>query len=221
MLELTSMLSLFFVLLLVKLPNVSSFVPVTCPQIDFNQKIHPCTREYNPMCGSNGKTYANTCGYCAERWESLKQGRQFPVVIDRQGVCTTASPLPSTSGVVPFFQTVINRYFPSSTPTSGSPFPYPFDIGNRGNNGGSFSNAFWQYLNRNVQSPFQRQPQPQPFRANLSFGRTANCGSYGPACSRYGFVCGSNGKTYVNECDLCLSNTRFGFSVTIARDGFC
>ncbi|KAK6186107.1 hypothetical protein SNE40_008208 [Patella caerulea] len=225
------------VVVLLDVEIVSSFVNVSCPPVNQNAKIHPCTRDLTPVCGSDRVTYANSCEYCRRKWMSNKEGKAWNVYLEHDGACDLSQspfqPAPTrptyrpTYGAPTFFQDVVSQYFPASSPSTR----FPFNFGNRYSQpGDSFPNTLWQLLNKNIQSPYgSRQQQSQsyypaqgrPYNLQQSTGRTANCGPYGQKCSRYGRVCGSNGSSYLSECDLCVSAQRLRTTIRIVRDGYC
>ncbi|XP_027627469.1 serine protease inhibitor Kazal-type 1 [Tupaia chinensis] len=47
-----------------------------------NGEVNGCPRIYNPVCGTDGNTYANECILCVEN-----QKRQIPVLIQKSGPC--------------------------------------------------------------------------------------------------------------------------------------
>ncbi|XP_011382202.1 serine protease inhibitor Kazal-type 1 [Pteropus vampyrus] len=53
-------------------------------------------------------------------------------------------------------------------------------------------------------------------------GRTAVCTSKLSGCPKiYNPVCGTDGTTYPNECELCMENKKRQISVLIKTDGPC
>ncbi|XP_061850293.1 serine protease inhibitor Kazal-type 2 [Colius striatus] len=59
--------------------------------------------------------------------------------------------------------------------------------------------------------------------ANTIASYPPDCDSYSiPGCPRnYDPVCGTDGKTYGNECDLCFSNREENKDVQIFKRGVC
>ncbi|XP_029797706.1 serine protease inhibitor Kazal-type 1 [Suricata suricatta] len=47
-----------------------------------NSQVTGCTKIYNPVCGTDGKTYSNECVLCVEN-----QKRQILVLIQKSGPC--------------------------------------------------------------------------------------------------------------------------------------
>ncbi|XP_004420061.1 serine protease inhibitor Kazal-type 1 [Diceros bicornis minor] len=47
-----------------------------------NNQVRGCTKNYNPVCGTDGNTYSNECVLCMEN-----QKRQTPVLIKKSGPC--------------------------------------------------------------------------------------------------------------------------------------
>uniref|UniRef100_A0A3Q2LLY5 Kazal-like domain-containing protein n=2 Tax=Equus caballus TaxID=9796 RepID=A0A3Q2LLY5_HORSE len=70
------MKAIFVVVLLFPLHSETSFSrPNTVRRIDpdcdvFKDRLHLCTREWNPICATNGETYPNPCVFCSYRIES-------------------------------------------------------------------------------------------------------------------------------------------------------
>ncbi|XP_016005797.2 serine protease inhibitor Kazal-type 1 [Rousettus aegyptiacus] len=58
-------------------------------------------------------------------------------------------------------------------------------------------------------------------RADVT-GRKAVCTNKLSGCPRiYNPVCGTNGITYTNECELCMENKKRQIPVLIKKDGRC
>jgi GTP:adenosylcobinamide-phosphate guanylyltransferase len=61
--------------------NDLSILPVTLIDLICDRDITACGKIYNPVCGSNGRTYANECELCANRLEA------FGLTIRHRGTC--------------------------------------------------------------------------------------------------------------------------------------
>ncbi|KAF6083097.1 serine peptidase inhibitor Kazal type 1 [Phyllostomus discolor] len=51
-------------------------------QAKCNHEVSGCTRNYNPICGTDGHTYSNECELCMEN-----KRRKIPVLIKKYGPC--------------------------------------------------------------------------------------------------------------------------------------
>ncbi|CAD7678875.1 serine protease inhibitor Kazal-type 1 [Vulpes vulpes] len=51
-------------------------------QANCNLKVNGCNKIYNPICGSDGITYANECLLCLEN-----KKRQTSILVEKSGPC--------------------------------------------------------------------------------------------------------------------------------------
>ncbi|XP_070089180.1 sperm-associated acrosin inhibitor-like isoform X1 [Equus przewalskii] len=46
----------------------SQYIRRIAPECDvYKGRLHLCTREWNPICATNGQTYSNPCVFCSEK----------------------------------------------------------------------------------------------------------------------------------------------------------
>ncbi|ESO83058.1 hypothetical protein LOTGIDRAFT_169694 [Lottia gigantea] len=142
-----------------------------------------------------------------------------------------------------FFKNVLERYFPKRN--NGNHFG---QFNNRGNTGqfvpswkANLQNSWqtnrdqnsgrydWQNYRQN--SGFGNGYQGSPFdrfssqsgssqTTSSQFWRRTNC-QYSSGCARNGMVCGSDNRSYYNECHLCSSTSQAGREVKFVKPGRC
>ncbi|KAJ3094139.1 hypothetical protein HDU97_008453, partial [Phlyctochytrium planicorne] len=154
-------------------------------------KFEVCTADFSPVCGSNGKTFSNTCQFEGEK---CRLGLSS-LTIASQGECKTAKPDCSK------FEVCTADFSPVC-----------------GSNGKTYSNTC--------------QFEGEKCRLGLSgltIASQGECKSTKPDCSKFEVctadfspVCGSNGKTYSNTCQFEGEKCRLGLSnLSIASQGEC
>ncbi|ROL55537.1 Ovoinhibitor [Anabarilius grahami] len=151
-----------------------------------------CTLNYSPVCGSDGKTYGNECELCA-----ASEASKTKILIVKQGECDRPQ-----------------------QPTKNSPIMCPMNYSPVcGSDGKTYGNEC--ALNAANQASKTKivivkqgecdqplQPNCKPYPSNI--------------CTKiYKPVCGSDGKTYSNECELCAANKASKTKILIQKQGEC
>ncbi|XP_048031935.1 ovoinhibitor-like isoform X3 [Megalobrama amblycephala] len=151
-----------------------------------------CIRIYKPVCGSDGKTYSNECRLCV-----ANQGSKTKILIQKEGECD--QPL---------------------KPTKPSPIMCPMIYKPVcGSDGKTYSNEC--LLNAANQASktkiviLKQGECDQPLQPNCKPNPSKMCPKI------YAPVCGSDGKTYSNECELCVANEASKTKILIVKQGEC
>ncbi|XP_055332349.1 serine protease inhibitor dipetalogastin-like [Paramacrobiotus metropolitanus] len=132
------------------------------PECNLDMKTG-CPRNYDPLCGTNEKTYANLCELCVAHYQATESGKSG-VEIGHPGEC---------------------------------------DHGDKPQNDRSEGDS------ANTIYPRAPRCSPKPAQGLRACNRMLRQ------------VCGSNGKTYGNECMLCFDMDETGQDIQVAKEGQC
>ncbi|XP_048031954.1 double-headed protease inhibitor, submandibular gland-like isoform X5 [Megalobrama amblycephala] len=154
-----------------------------------------CPKNYDPVCGSDGKTYDNECLLCAAIKES-----NTTILIQKQGECDP----PQEPDCKPY------------GPSDACPLIYDPVCGSDGKTYGNVCVLCAAIRESNTTILIVKQgecDQPQK----------PDCKPYpSNACPlHYDPVCGSDGKTYGNVCMLCGAISDSGIEISIVKLGRC
>jgi len=153
-----------------------------------------CPQIYAPVCGSDGKTYGNDCKLKAASCLS-----QSKITIAYKGECGATGGGPGSK-------------CPELCPYNYAPVC--------GSNGETYSNECV------LKSETCKSPTPITVAYKGECTKDGGSGSSGPSCPsictmQYDPFCGSDGKTYSNDCTLKTANCTSPFPIAAAYKGEC
>ncbi|XP_067240951.1 ovoinhibitor-like isoform X5 [Chanodichthys erythropterus] len=153
-----------------------------------------CPKNYEPVCGSDGKTYDNVCMLCAANRES-----NTTILIQKQGKCDP----PQKPDCKP-------------NPSNACPLIYDPVCGSDGKTYDNVCVLCVAIKESNTTILIQKQGECDP-------PQKPDCKPYpSNACPKnYEPVCGSDGKTYDNVCMLCAANRESNTTILIQKQGKC
>ncbi|KAK2540861.1 hypothetical protein Q9966_004560 [Columba livia] len=209
--------------------------------LEDGRQLMACTMIYNPVCGTDGFTYASECTLCAHNLEhrtnigKRKNGRcEEDITKEYCKGIEEVSPI-CTMEYIPHCgsdgRTYSNRCAFCNAYLAGAQHK-PLKVGGAGvsselmllrpASGPGCSSAlkellFWQLIFCGVDAAFGVEVDCSRYH------NTTNVeGREGLPCTKdFNPICGSDGVTYDNECLLCSYNREYGTNVSKDHDGQC
>nr|XP_028573368.1 ovomucoid-like isoform X1 [Podarcis muralis] len=175
--------------------------PDVCSKFPQQEKGKPagCTKEYRPVCGTNGVTYANLCLFCAAKRDS-----EVPLDIKHEGECKpdVCSKFPQQEKGKPAGCT--KEYRPVC-----------------GTNGVTYANlCLFCAAKRDSEVPLDIKHEGECKDVCSKFPEPPK--GQAPKCTlEWKPVCGSDGQTYGNLCAFCHARRQSGNTITISHKGPC
>nr|XP_025037103.1 ovoinhibitor-like [Pelodiscus sinensis] len=176
--------------------------------------VMPCPRILDEVCGSDGVTYSNECMMCAHNLE-----HQEAVVRKHKGKCEPES-VSIDCSQFPSFQTIEGKVVMNC----------PRNLAEVcGTDGVTYWNDCMLCAHNLQQGGSIKKKHDGdckqeivPVNCSQYSGRLSAEGKTAVGCPRIlAELCGSNGITYSNDCQLCAHNLKLGTSVWKLHDGPC
>ncbi|XP_053224550.1 ovomucoid-like [Podarcis raffonei] len=176
--------------------------PDVCSKFPQQEKGKPivCTKEYRPVCGTNGVTYANLCLFCAAKRDS-----EVPLDIKHEGECKdVCSKFPEPpKGQAPKCTLEWKPVCGSDGQTYGNLCAFCHARRQSGNT--ITISHKGPCKGKDECSGFPVPPKGKPAICTLELAE----------------VCGSDGVTYPNKCVFCDAKRKSGGKLTIKHEGPC
>jgi len=176
-----------------------------------------CTREYVPICGSDGKDYGNVCEYCYHMYQKKDNGEE--ITISHFGECEEEAAGASAGFCLPQYKTgMCTREY---MPICGSD-------GKTYSNKCTFCYAMYTKMDQNEELDMthfgacKEEEEKVPAHTNAVFCQPQY--KSGVCTLEYQPFCGSDGKTYGNKCTFCYAmyeKSEKGNTLNIRREGEC
>uniref|UniRef100_U3K1H0 Ovomucoid n=1 Tax=Ficedula albicollis TaxID=59894 RepID=U3K1H0_FICAL len=159
-----------------------------------------CPRNYDPVCGTNGRTYPNECSLCRDFFRNRALDKKHDgrcVRIDCTGFLKPGSGYNIPCGV---------EYNPIC-----------------GTNGVTYRNKcqFCTAVASGVEVNLQKYGQCFQQQQNYNIDCTQQKGGNTFCTSEYNPICGSDGRTYGNKCQFCNAVSRSAGALLFRHQGAC